>query len=80
MKKRIFCDFPKSIFFGQERLFFFQDIRQTLFLALFCLKTEFCLKPWSNPFGKMHIFEQNLRRFFDYFYLDSHQTIHLFLF
>ena len=72
LEKRWFCDLFKSVFYGEERLVFYIERHQTLFLGQISLQrndkeiSNFSSKPWTNPFGKMPNF-----RFFKWVFLWS---------
>ena len=61
-KNSNFATFLKINFYVKESLLFYLEYQQTIFLGLFCPKTNygkntnFGLKPWTNPFAKIRIF------------------------
>ena len=66
-----FCIETKDrCFYSLKRLPFFLELHKTLFIALFCINRKdgklliFWPKPWTNPFGKMQIFDVFLIDFF----------------
>ena len=60
-KKGNFATFLNRCFHGEERLLFYIERHQTLFLGQISLKrndkeiSNFSSKAWTNPFGKMQI-------------------------
>ena len=90
-KIRIFYTFLKRNYSVKESLLFYLEYQQTIFLGLFCPKTNygknsnFWPKPWTNPFAKIPIFSTFLKRHFCVqesllFYLEYQQTIFVGLF
>ena len=60
-KNANFAFFSNPRLYRREGLVFLPERHQILFLAVFCIKrnvnniSNFCPKPWTNPFGKMPI-------------------------
>ena len=58
-----FFDFLNFLFLYPRNTFFLLEYRKTHFPLLYCLKKKFgkmanfTPKPWTNPFGKMAIFQ-----------------------